>query len=84
MYFDLCIEVPMFCMTKRNWLLPAWYLYPLVGVYRVPLMGRSSKQSQYVNLEVYLNTTIKSDCVQKETLNKNCTFLNQFITKYFS
>ena len=29
----------------RDWLLPSWCLYPLVGVCHDPLMGRSSEQT---------------------------------------
>ena len=36
---------PMFVYYERDWLLLAWHLYRLVGVWQVPLMGRSSKQT---------------------------------------
>ena len=31
-------------LYERDWLLPAWCLYPQLGVCRVPLVGRSFKQ----------------------------------------
>ena len=58
MQFIIIDFKPMF-VWERDWLLPAWCLYPFVGVWQVLLTGRSSKKAhicRYPFLQTFVRT----------------------------